>query len=344
MNRILYRATLAAALTTGFAGSGAYAADAPSVESDSRTTSGCFENKNPWGCALRADNDPQTFSASQPASFAYTANSNAKDSYAVQAALKLQYALNDTVFPNVKALWHKNNQQKKEQDNLALGAGLHWEFLFDSFDPLNPDANEDEYLSLFLDTDVAVNRKAVFPDLSSATCQATPFMRACMKQTLDTLRLSAIASPFIPAFHAWDREDNEPYWIFSPVFGLYFDTAMNDKVVQLSGATANGDVIAGSAGASLTFSPSIHQNKWEFKATGLLVEALTRSSGRVRDFQKSSALFTASISFALAGSYIGDKTANTWIPALSLTYTNGSDPIKAKAKQDALVLGLTVKY
>lgn len=342
--------------------SAAHTGTAHAQEAEGKPTTGqsCFSGLNWQNCSLRADADPTTLGASKPATFAATLNNDGDDSYDIQAALKAQFVLSGETFLNLKTSLNKNTLQKKdkEQDNFKVSVGVQQGFYFgvsENYDAWvaagSPEIWKKRSWSVLVDTDVAFNRKGIFPDRQSATCVATPSLRACGDQHLETLRLSVVAAPWSQQFQTSgvDVNGKRPetpalYMNFAPTIGLYWDDALNDDVELLSGTRADGSVLAAKVGGTFSISPGVFENKWELVLSAHLIEALSRSDGRKQDFERQSRQFSASINYALGETFVGQKTENTFLPVLSLTYINGSDALKGDASKDTLVLGFGVKY
>lgn len=307
----------------------------------------CFGPQNNFGCAIRADLDPKTLGGSQPASFSFTRNNAGRDYAVIQAALKLSYDLGPA-FLNLKGQWHQNTQQTKEQDNQLLGIGATFsrsnvEAVYDRW--VLDNTRSTDYWAINTDLDLSFNRKATFGDAKAASCITNPAFVACNKQFLESARLSVVTAPFSSNYEeetggAADRA----YWVFAPTFGAFMDSALNDDYVALNGKRANGIVAGLTASASVSVAPEVFKNQWEIVLSAQTIQAVQRDAGRIDDFQKTSNLFSASISYALGNSFLGQKGERIWIPTLTLAYANGSDSLKGRADQDTLTLGLTVKY
>lgn len=331
---------------------------------DKRFVKGCFFGSSDnsifdskistFKCSIRGSNDPNQIAASRPASVSYTINNDGDDSYAVAAATKVQTFVNPKLFSpgflTFSADWQKNNQQKKEQDNLSLGASFEFDQVFESpisrrtLDTEGAVAALEDFASAYYSFGLTYNRKGVFGDPTSDECEPDPTQPFCGKQDLESLRLLGQASPYLPQFESKSTSSN--YWVFSPSFSAFYDTALNDDFVSADGKKADGEVTGFAANAAFVLSPGwADRNRWEFALTGQYVEAVSRSKGRRADFEKTSRLFSASLNYALSSSsFVDQKSSNEIIPILSLTYTNGSDSLKARESQDTLVLGLSVKY
>lgn len=337
-------------------GSQAHAQDEEAVvRQKSVVAQSCFVGANLFNCSLRADNDPNKIGAARPAAFSYTFNNDGKDSYAIEAATKAFYALSADGTRNLSlsAQWHKNNQQKKEQDALSVGLGLTFEAnqgLYDAFirsmQESVPLKNE---LYWFFDTtvDLTYNRKAEIGDRTRTECVANPALRACGRQFLESARLSVVTAPYATKFGSdslFAAKRRAAYWVFSPTLGVFYDQAFNDGVETCSGQAANGGVMGAQAGFKYALSPGLYGNRWELSFSGQIVEVITQDQSRKADFEKSGRLFSASLAYALGDSFIGEDTRNKLLPALNLTYTNGSDPLKGRRSQDTLFIGLSLKY
>ncbi len=307
----------------------------------------CFGKQNTFGCSLRADLDPKTIGASQPASISFTRNNNGRDYAFLQAAVKLSYDLGPA-FLNLKGQWHKNTEQTKEQDSQSLGIGTTFlntnvDKVFDRY--LEDQTSSTDYWTVYTDLDLSLNRKATFGDKKSASCIATPTLPSCNKQFLESARVTLVTAPFMSSFEeqtggAGDRN----YWAFGPTFGAFFESALNDDYVSANGSKVNGTVAGLTASATLSVSPGVFRNQWEFQLSAQTIQAMQRDRSRLGDFERSSNLVSASLSYALGGSFLNQKGENTWITALALKYAKGSDSLKGRPDQDSLTLGLTLKY
>ncbi len=307
----------------------------------------CFGAQNVFGCSVRADLDPKTIGASQPASVSFTRNNNGRDYAFLQAAVKLSYDLGPA-FLNLKGQWHKNTEQTKEQDSQSLGIGATFlntnvDKIFDRF--LEDQTSSTDYWTVYTDLDLSLNRKATFGDKKSASCIASPTLPSCNKQFLESARVSLVTAPFLSSFEeqtggAGDRN----YWAFGPTFGAFVDSALNDDYVSATGSKVDGTVAGLTASATLSLSPGVFRNQWEFQLSAQTIQAMQRDKSRLGDFEKSSNLVSASLSYALGGSFLNQRDENTWITALTLKYAKGSDSLTGRPDQDSLTLGLSLKY
>lgn len=334
-----------------------------------RTIKNCFIGD--LFCSLRATNDPESIAASRPAAFTYTINNDGKDSIALSAAVMAK----SYVKPGYLTLhgeWQKNSQQKKEQDNLTLGAGFDFEIFQRRLSQKTKNyiaaagdqpsaagseaearrqlaerrAAEQDFYSAVISSKVSYNRKGLFGDPSSAPCIADPMLKACGDQFLESLRVTSQIAPFTPSFEARNYSGKgDTYWIFSPTATVFYDRALNDNVEMLSGDLINGGVFGVAGKSTLTISPGVLQNRWELAFTGQIIQAVDRDPMRMMDFEKSSRLFSASLNFALSdASYVGQTESAALIPTIGITYTNGSDSLKGRQSQDTIVIGLNLKY
>lgn len=324
-------------------------------EPKSNITQPCFTGDNSFGCTIRADNDPLKIGASKPATFAYTLNNDGKDSVAIEAAVKSFFSIRDASgkFLTLSGLWHKNNQQTKEQDNVNVGIGVVFESNSGLYQAFEASRNQEGPLPprkyFYADTsfDLSYNRKASFGDVNRAECVNDPDLLACGRQNLETARIAVTTSPYSPRFEShrvFEESSSTLYWVLSPVAGIFYDEVLNDGVETYAGSAASGGVLGANLGLNFSISPGVFDNKWVFQLSGQVVELASQSDGRKEDFEKSTSSFSASLSYALGNSFIGDKAENKLIPALTLTYTTGSDPLKGRDSQNTLVAGLSLKY
>lgn len=321
--------------------------ESPSKPNDDRI-SNCFSGENRFGCTLRADNDPKKIENSQPASFSYIANSNKSDTVAVQAAFKLAFKDNSTTTDNLyslKAQWHKNNAQDKEQDNVNLGASYGIRFGnylqdYNRFRDLGfPDDYRPSYNDTFVDFGLSYNRKGIFGDATADACVADPSIKACGRQNLNTARAEVIIAPWHTSFSKTvGKEATGVFWQVAPTFKLFHDVALNSDIETLDGMKVDGSVTGMLGSVSLALSPDFVDNKWILTITGQHTESLSRSNTRTDDFDKSSPMLTVSLDYALGGSFIGDEGKNKFIPAIGITHTNGADPLNGKEDQKLQLL------
>jgi hypothetical protein len=296
-------------------------------------------------CSLRADNDPKSLGAAKPATIAYTANSGARDSYAITAALRS--AVDTRIgFLSLKASVFKNNQAKARQDSRQLSVGVHWEpsnvaSVFDEWVERGRTGSTD-VTTVFLDLDAGYVRTGLFPDpKKDTTCTTSTPNRACGDQGLRSFRVSFAASPYLSKL---DRRIGGANFILLPTVAGFRDEALNDRVVLGNGKAVTGGVVGTAAGLTLSIVPSLHAARWQLLFTPQMVWGLKRSAGRRDSFAATSRLLSVSLNYALAGAYLGQATPNTWLPSLSLSYTNGSDPLKGQAEQENVALALSIKY
>lgn len=312
--------------------------------------SSCFTGKNLFKCAVRGDTDPNVIDASKPASLTFTENFDGEDSYAVKlgvsALFDIQPLFNaDRTSITTKALWQKNTETKKAQDNQAITIGLEF---------FNTDTDEkfveawtqgDGYYDFYAVTtglDLGVNRKAVFGDPASAPCLANPGETVCGKQFQESIRTTLKSS--IYSTHLDFADDDKGFVaLITPTVGLFYDDALNDNFVAANGIVADGAVSGYTAGAVLVVTPKLADSRWQIKLNLQANQTFQRDAKRRPDFERSSRLGSLELAYSLMGP-LGQTGDNKWIPQITLTYTDGSDSLKGQKSQNTLVLALSVKY
>lgn len=341
-----------------------------------RFVRGCFNSEGESGigalfsdlfhsCSLRRSNTPNTKAASQPALISFTRDLDAEDGdqrdvFEVAAGFRATGGINggDTAY-SFATEFQRNTKEGSQQANFNLALGIVHD-IYDAADLLDEaiiaagrdDANafrlSDGYWSIRLSGELQFNTKGIFGDPDSEPCMMTPDAAFCGRQDMESIRLVGNISPYFDALNGVDyssKGDPTLAWAVSPVFGLFYDEALNDDVVLASGETADGSVLGFSAGVSASVSPGIFKNRWQLSGSAKIIETLDRSTGRVEDFDQSSTELIASLSYAFRdGSYVGQSTTNNLVPAISVTYANGSDPLRGRDDRETLTIAFSVLY
>lgn len=306
--------------------------------------------------SIQADEAPDDKPWEEPARLAYTVNMRGRDSFSVDVAAKLSHSLStgSPVFGTTELVWHKNNQQKKEQDDLRAAVGLHLDIdTISATGPLNENA-----LSLFVDANLSYGRKAVFPDTTTPACVASPSAVYCKRQYVESIRGTLDLAPFKrdifesdqPRRPATGETPNSTRLLGPPLaysFGL-FGTAFFDDVTRNAVDPDDGTLITGMvsglhAKAGIAMSPKLADYRLVLRLSGEVVKTLSRGAGRESDFPKSSHLLSASLDYDLVQSSLLDL-GPTFRPSVGVTYTNGSDPLAGRKKQSTIVVALKIAF
>lgn len=333
-------------------------------------------------CALRRTNTPGSADAGRPAEFSFTrtlrsttlANGTVVEpasTFDINAAFNGSQTFGTNAAASFRTEYQRNTAQGQEQANFSIGLGgifdvttgasLTDDLLFRLPDFDNEGSSflgyqaRNAFSSYRFAADLSYNRMGVFGSADSDACVADMTSPLCGRQNLETLRLTTTVVPYFdllngvlnngPAKSSSDKNIPRLHWSVSPDFGLFFDDALNDDVVVASGDPVTGSVYGGRAGFSAAISPSVMKNRWRAEFSGHIIEAFERDAGRVTTFEKVSRQFDASLSFALRdNAYLEQTDTNFLIPAISITYTNGSDSLRGRSGRESVTVALSLFY
>ena len=318
-------------------------------------------------CSLRRSNTPNTRAASQPALFSFTRNfdgseEDQENTFQIAAGFRATGGFNDGDSAySIATEFQRNTTDGSEQANFNVSLGLihdvassiavlsSTQVVEELRNPeLNPFSLIDGYGSLRFSGELQFNRAGIFGDSDSEPCMLMPSAAFCGRQDMESIRFVGNISPYFDKLNGVDiNSKGEPTlaWAVSPVFGVFYDEALNGDVVLSNGEPSDGSVLGVTAGISASLSPGIFQNRWQLSGSAQIVEALDRSAGRVDNFESTSTEIMATLSYAYReGSYVGQSTANQLVPAIAITYANGSDPLRSRTERETLTIALTLLY
>lgn len=304
----------------------------------------------PTSVTLHAGDEPETRAWTQPATIAYTSRKDDKDSWSLDAALKIQFQPSSTS-PNtffIRGAVQKNTQQKKEAENFNGKVGYSFDF-----DTAGHDENSDTpNLSawyFFGDASLGINHKTIFAD-PKAVCTAIPLPAECGKQRETSLRGTLSLMPFHSSWEETIHFDPESAkWTgpafthsFLPVFALFHDEVIDAKV-NASGVKPDGGATGGKVEVKAAASPRFTDYRLILSLTGQHVQAFSRSERRRDTFEKSSTLITVAADYEF-GIRSFEEDRSGFIPAFGVSYSKGDDPLSGKIDQDNVVVGLKLTY
>jgi len=310
--------------------------------------------------AISADEEPKQKVWTQPASVAFTSNADADDSWAVDVALRGDYALpapgqtaqpgqrarrgTTTVFGRLVA--HRNTETKNQLETYAGELGMHFEP--STYREGAGQAPGDIWF-LFTDASVAYVDKTVFAD-PKANCAATPPPAACGDQYERSVRAQVTVSPYHDMFETTagfaDSTHTSvigPAWThsFSPVLTLFHDEVIDAKV-NASGVTPDGGVSGLKVVLGAATSPRFADYRIVLRGSVQHVKTFQRNAARRATFEARTDLFKLSADYEFGPrSFLGETG---WAPSLGVTYTRGDDPLSGKRDVDTTVIGFKLKF
>lgn len=296
---------------------------------------------------LQAGEEPEQKAWTQPAQISFTSAKGAKDSWALDAALRAEFQPNpssdDAII--VRTLAQISTAEKSKVQNFQGEVGYSFNWGTDtSMDAPDPDA-----FYLYGDIKVGAKDKTIFAD-PKAVCAAIPRPAACGKQHETSLTGAFVLQPFLPdwenTFYVEDGKVEGPAFThsFSPVVTFFYDEILSAKV-NASGIRPDGSVMGSKVDINTAFSPRFTDYRLVLKASGSWTYAAQRSVLRKENFKRSSTVFKLSADYEL-GKRAFEKVdeGGAFIPALGVTYTKGDDPISGKLDQDSFVVALKITF
>lgn len=304
-------------------------------------------------CTLQADAVPTDQPWTEPAKIAYTFNNGGKDSVAIDLSGKGIFDLGfkkDAIFGLLEATFHRNNQQKKEQNNLLLSAGFHYEY--DNTPDNGPIGPNNGNFSLWIDGKLGYNRKAVYADPSSSQCVAQPTAVFCKTQHVESIRGTLDFSPHWKALSgSQSYKDESKSDVDGPAlaydFGiggtLFIDDAINNTTDPTSGKLVTGTVTGARLLTGLALSPKFTKYRLVGRVSAQLVPTFSRQVGRREEWGRTTHLITASLDYDFSDrSVIGG--APSFKPSIGITFTDGSDPLAGRKDQSTFVIAFKIAY
>jgi len=310
-------------------------------------------------CSLQAAAAPDSQPWNDPAAFAYTVNNKGKDSFAIDASGKGVVAIGGPVFVTAGLSWNKNNQQEKQQNNFQASLGLHFEFDNTPDDgPITPGTGN---RSLFVDAQLAYNRKSVFPDLTKPLCTATPNSPLCQIQVVESIRATLAVAPHFKIF-----DSTQPYRPLNAAGGVassfagptiarsfgivatgFSDTVTRNVIDPDTGKVVSGTVVGGKVVAGGALSPKFTNYRLVLRFSGQLMQTVKRDTGRRDDFNDFTHLVSVSLDLDLGSRTFATKDEGAqrrFRPSVGVTFADGEDPLAGRKDQSTFVIGFKLAF
>jgi hypothetical protein len=303
---------------------------------------------------IQADSVPTDQPWTQPAKAAFTIDTKGPDSYSVDVAGKVYFPLgNSSVFGLGELVWHRNSQQKKQQNHLQASGGFHFEWDNAPLDPREWDP--DRLWSVYADAKLSYSRKAVYADKSKLACVVDSTILTCRTQHVESIRATLDISPHNGRFETDQRkydirnlnEDRSklPGLIYNLgiVGSLFHDSVTENTINPDTGAAITGHVTGGKLSSGFLVTPKWLDYRLNLRLQGQWVHAFSRSLGRREDFDRSTHLLTASLDYDFIHPSVA-QGSGLFRPSIGITYTDGSDPLTGRADQSTVVLAFNLAF
>lgn len=290
---------------------------------------------------LQSGEEPQQKAWTQPAQIAYSSAKGEKDSWALDAALRIQHQLDNAKSDQLVArtVVQINTKEKSKVRYFEGEVGYATDWQLSTNSPLYG----------YLDIKIGAKDKTIFAD-PKANCTATPQPAACGRQHETSVAGTVVIQPFIEnewenTFFIVDDKIDGPLFThsFAPLITFYYDEILSAKT-NASGIRPDGSVMGTKLELKTAFSPRFTSYRLVLKASGGWTYAAIRNSLRKENFPKSSTQFKLSADYELGTRSFESVSGPTLIPAIGITYTKGDDPLSGKLDQDNFVAAFKLTF
>lgn len=304
----------------------------------------------------------------QPAALSLVESSDeGEDRQTVDLAAKLSRAVGhhagdwtvDSWF--VRAIANVSDQSKKEQERYAgeVGLKLDWNPTRARYrgriegmsaeqrrEAQNAVANA---WSAFIDVSAGLNSKAVFANLTTPPCAATPSLPQCQTQHQRSVTLAFDFQPYHCAFEAacptsrGEAQLDTKGWsfAFSPRARLFYDE-VTEAVLNDQGIREEGSVAGARVSLDLAVSPPVFNNRLVFRVGTQRIIAFSRSALREERFPRDTELNVASLDIELGHRSV--QPGAGWVPSIGVAYTEGEDPLAGRTDRSETTYGFRLTY
>lgn len=295
---------------------------------------------------VQAEETPEKKPWTDPASIAFKSVENGEDYFDIAVALTATKPLPydgdgaRAIFANAAAIRRTN--PGKEQEYYAFKVGLKQDFYSHDGVPL-----ADEY-AIYLDPSVSYNRTTTFRDLN-ANCAVAPKPATCADQYEGSVRAELKGQLFLPWFLNNPPYKDGDHWVsphpayveFGPIANLFHDRIVDAKT-DAKGLKLKGSASGAQSTLSLIVIPKAFDYRLSLRASEKYLLAFDRTGPRAAAFPANASLFTASASWDFGPRAF--ETAKGWAPSFAVTYTDGDDPLTARAKSKDTTFQLRIAY
>ncbi len=296
---------------------------------------------------LQAGEEPEQKAWTQPAQIAFTSAKGARDSWALDAALRTEFQIKSTSDDLIiaRAVAQISTAEKNKVQNLQGEIGYSFNWGTDT----SLEAPDRSAFYLYGDVKLGAKDKTIFAD-PKATCTESPRPATCGNQHETSLIGTVVLQPFMTdwetTFYVEQGKVKGPVFAysFSPVVTFFYDDVLSAKV-NASGIRPDGSIFGAKADLNAALSPRFTDYRLVLKANGSFTYAAHRSALRVENFRRTSFVVKVSADYELgkrAFEKIEDGGAIT--PALGVTYTKGDDPISGKLNQDNFLVAFKLTF
>lgn len=296
---------------------------------------------------LQASEEPEQKPWTQPAQISFSSAKGAKDSWALDAALRGEFSLNDQTDDAVvaRAVAQISTAEKSKVQTFQGEVGYSFNYGTDT----STDAPDLNAFYLYGDIKLGAKDKVIFAD-PKAVCTAVPLPAACGRQHETSLTGMVVLQPFMSSwentfFLNTDGEPDGPALLhsFAPVLTFFYDNVLSAKV-NASGITPDGSVAGMKLELNTTFSPKFTDYRLLMKASGGWTYAAHRGALRAENFPRSTTMFKLSADYELGQRSFEYVESDAWVPAIGVSYNIGDDPLSGRLDQENFTIAFKLTF
>jgi hypothetical protein len=314
------------------------------------------QDTSPWSIDLTEEPEPDSKAWEDPARLALTIDPDGPDRFSAHLNLEVGRSLTpratNDYLPRSRSAggylrWDRESSGDDRQNNLE--AGLSFRIGHDvasvlDLGNLGPDRTPDELNRLQRQRgrrwdfshrfSTAFSRTAHYPDLGSPTCTATPTVAQCRTQFRESLRSSAAVTAFNANLER--RCLAGLACSIQPKLQIDHDLILNNPINPDTGLEVRGGYLSVLGGLAATVTPSFINPGWELQASYRVRQQLAASDTRRPLIERTAERLEVS------GTYYflrpSATTGSDWRAGVSLTYSNGGDPLTGAPDVERIVL------
>ncbi len=296
---------------------------------------------------VQASEEPEQKPWTQPAQISFSSAKGAKDSWALDAALRGEFSLNDKTDDAViaRAVAQINTAEKSKVQTFQGEVGYSFNYGTDT----STDAPDLNAFYLYGDVKLGAKDKVIFAD-SKAICTTVPPPAACGRQHETSFTGTVVLQPFMSSwentfFLNTDGKPDGPAFLhsFAPVLTLFYDDVLSAKV-NASGIKPNGSVAGTKLEVNTAFSPKFTDYRLLLKASGAWTYAAHRDALRIENFKRSTTMFKLSADYELGQRSFENIESDAWVPAIGVSYNIGDDPLSGKLDQENFTIAFKLTF
>jgi hypothetical protein len=230
--------------------------------------------------------------------------------------------------------WDRSTREGKEQDELKAGAVLYY-YDEPNIGTVDPNSNP-LFWAVQANADYA--RTAVYPDRKKPPCSLATAAPLCETQYKESVKGKLSVFPYLATFEDVASSGKLAY-SFRPQLQLAHDEIVDGTLDETTLRKVTGGYTSVLVGAGLNLRPTFILPKFELNGTVQLRQRVGVSDSRASKIERSAERMELMATYFLMQDD-GDSKTKNWRVGLSITWTEGSDPLEDKPKASTIMFGV----